>query len=56
LLKKLNEKEQEKLRESQKGWLQYHTKESEFIVESWNTLGIGSQGRVQSAMAIKTRI
>ena len=56
LLKKLNEKEQEKLRESQKGWLQYHTKESEFIVESWNTLGLGSQGRVQSAMAVKDRI
>lgn len=42
--------------ESQKGWLQYHTKESEFIVESWEDLGLGSQGRVQSAMSIKSRI
>jgi uncharacterized protein YecT (DUF1311 family) len=56
LIKKLNVKAQEKLRESQKGWLQYHTKESEFIVESWDDLGLGSQGRVQSAMAVKSRI
>jgi uncharacterized protein YecT (DUF1311 family) len=56
LLKKLNTKEQEKLREAQKGWLQYHTKESEFVAESWEDFGLGSQGRVQSAMAIKNRI
>jgi uncharacterized protein YecT (DUF1311 family) len=56
LLKKLNEKEQEKLREAQKGWLQYHTKESEFIVESWDDFGLGSQGRVQLAMSAKNRI
>ena len=56
LLKKLNEKEKEKLRASQQGWLQFHTKESEFIAESWDDLGLGSQGRVQSAIAIKDRI
>jgi len=56
LLEKLNEKEQEKLREAEKGWLQYHTKESEFITESWDDLGLGSQGRVQAAMLVKSRI
>lgn len=56
LLKKLNSKEQEKLREAQKGWLQYHTKESAFVAESFEDFGLGSQGRVQSAMAIKDRI
>lgn len=56
LLKKLNAKEQEKLRDAQKGWLQYHTKESEFIAETWEDFGFGTQARVQSAMAIKDRI
>jgi uncharacterized protein YecT (DUF1311 family) len=56
LLKKLNPKEQEKLREAQKGWLQYHTKESEFVAESWEDFGLGSQGRVQLVMAVKDRI
>ncbi|MDF2523864.1 MAG: hypothetical protein K0R31_1505 [Clostridiales bacterium] len=56
LLEKLNEKEQEKLREAQKGWLQYHMYESAFIVEAWDDLGLGSQGKVQLSMAQKTRI
>ncbi|HYE10801.1 MAG TPA: lysozyme inhibitor LprI family protein [Patescibacteria group bacterium] len=56
LLEKLNEKEQKELREAQKGWLQYHIKESEFVVESWNDLGLGSQGKVQLSMSQKARI
>jgi uncharacterized protein YecT (DUF1311 family) len=56
LLEKLNEKEQKELREAQKGWLQYHIKESEFVVESWNDLGLGSQGKVQLSMSQKSRI
>lgn len=56
LLNKLNDKETEKLRNAQKGWLQYHINESEFINESWDDLGLGSQGRVQLIISVKDRI
>lgn len=56
LLDRLNDEEQEKLRKAQRGWLQFHINESEFVHEAWNDLGLGSQGRVQLAMLIKERI
>ena len=56
LLNKLNEKEKEKLLNAQKGWLQFHISEAEFINETWNDLQLGSQGRVQSIMSVKNRI
>jgi uncharacterized protein YecT (DUF1311 family) len=40
LIKKLNEKEQRKLREAQKGWLDFHIHESEFVRESWDNLDL----------------
>ena len=60
LLSKLNPKEKEALLESQKGWLQYHLKESEFVNQVFNLRDsgpvFGSQGRVQMQQAIKGRI
>jgi len=56
LLKKLNEIEQNKLKEAQKGWLQYHTNESDFIGETWEDFGFGSQARVQSVISAKNRL
>lgn len=60
LLSKLNPKEKEVLIESQKGWLQYHMKESEFVNQVFNLRDsgpvFGSQGRVQMLQAIKGRI
>ena len=60
LLSKLNPKEKEALLESQKGWLQYHMKESEFVNQVFNLRDsgpvFGSQGRVQMQQAIKGRI
>jgi uncharacterized protein YecT (DUF1311 family) len=59
LLPKLNPKEKEALLESQKGWLQYHLKESEFVNQVFNLRDsgpvFGSQGRVQMQQAIKGR-
>lgn len=40
-----NDEEQEKLRKAQRGWLQFHTQEPEFVHEAWNDLGFGSQGK-----------
>lgn len=60
LLSKLNIKEKEALIDSQKGWLQYHTKESEFVNQVFNLREsgavLGSQGTVQMQQAIKGRI
>lgn len=56
LLKKLNEAEKKKLVEAQKGWGKFHINESEFVVEAWNDLGLGTQGKVQLVMAGKDRI
>ncbi|SHI13437.1 Protein of unknown function [Desulfosporosinus lacus DSM 15449] len=60
LLSKLNPKEKELLIQSQKGWLQHHMKESEFVNQVFNLreLGpvFGSQGRVQMHQAINGRI
>jgi len=60
LLSKLNPKEKEVLIQSQKGWLQHHMKESEFVNQVFNLreLGpvFGSQGRVQMQQAINGRI
>ncbi len=56
LLKKLNEKEQNKLKEAQKGWLQYHTNESDFIRETWEDFGFGSQARVQLVISANNRL
>lgn len=60
LLAKLNLKEKEVLIESQKGWLQYHIKESEFVNQVFNLRDsgpiLGSQGRVQMQQATKVRI
>jgi len=56
LIKELNEAEQKKLLEAQKVWLQFHTNESAFVLETWENLGLGSQGRVQLVMAEKERI
>lgn len=57
---KLNTAEKEILIESQKGWLQYHMKESEFVnqVFYFRESGpvLGSQGRVQMQQAIKERL
>jgi uncharacterized protein YecT (DUF1311 family) len=55
-MEKLNEKEQAKLKEAQKGWLEFHTKETEFVEEAWNDLGLGTIGRVQLVMAAKDRL
>jgi len=56
LLRKLNEEEKKKLIQAQKGWLEFHTNESEFVAEAWEELGLGTQGRVQLVMAAKDRI
>jgi len=60
LLAKLNTKERGALIESQKGWLQFHMKESEFVkqVFYFQESGpvLGSQGTVQMQQAIKGRI
>lgn len=60
LLSKLNPKEKELLIQSQKGWLQHHMKESEFVNQVFNLreLGpvFGSQGRAQMHQAINGRI
>lgn len=56
LLSKLNDNEKEKLRSAQSGWVQFHTKEANFVSESWNDLGLGSQGRVQLVISGQGRI
>ncbi|GIO50923.1 lysozyme inhibitor LprI family protein [Paenibacillus azoreducens] len=59
LLAKLNPKEKKLLIESQKGWLQYHLKESDFVQETFqgNSLNnIGSQGLINMQSAIKHRL
>jgi len=60
LLSKLNPKEKEVLIQSQKGWLQHHMKESEFVNQVFNLREsgpvFGSQGRVQMQQAINGRI
>lgn len=60
LLAKLNPLEKEGLIESQKGWLQYHLKESEFINQVFYLREsgqiFGSQGKVQIQQAIKGRL
>lgn len=60
LLAKLNPQEKEILIESQKGWLQYHMKESEFINQVFYLREsgqiFGSQGKVQMQEAIKGRL
>ncbi|HZK85054.1 MAG TPA: lysozyme inhibitor LprI family protein [Desulfosporosinus sp.] len=60
LLSKLNPEEKKALLGSQKGWLQYHLKESEFVNQVFNLRDsgsvFGSQGRVQMQQAIKGRI
>ncbi|MEL1135448.1 lysozyme inhibitor LprI family protein [Desulfitobacterium sp. THU1] len=60
LLTKLNPEEKEVLIESQKGWLQHHMKESEFVNQVFNLRDsgpvFGSQGRVQMPQAIKGRV
>lgn len=60
LLSKLNPKEKELLIQSQKGWLQHHMKESEFVNQVFNLREsgpvFGSQGRVQMQQAINGRI
>ncbi|MCB8814413.1 lysozyme inhibitor LprI family protein [Desulfosporosinus shakirovi] len=60
LLSKLNSIEKELLIQSQKGWLQHHMKESEFVNQVFNLREsgpvFGSQGRVQMQQAINGRI
>ena len=60
LLEKLSSNEKEVLIKSQKGWLQNHTKESEFVNQVFylreSAPLLGSQGRVQMQQAIKGRL
>lgn len=60
LLAKLNPQEKEVLIESQKGWLQYHLKESEFVNQVFYLREsgqiFGTQGKVQIQQAIKGRL
>ncbi|WP_425800858.1 lysozyme inhibitor LprI family protein [Desulfitobacterium sp. Sab5] len=60
LLTELNSKEKETLIESQKGWLQYHLKEHDFVKQVFYLREsgpvLGSQGTVQMQQAIKGRI
>ena len=60
LLNKLNSKEKEILIESQKGWLQYHTKETHFTYQFFYLREsgpiLGSQGKVQMQQAIRKRL
>lgn len=56
LLGKLNAEEKEKLLKAEKGWVEFHLNESGFVVEAWEDMGLGSQGRVQLVMAEKDRI
>lgn len=60
LLLKLTSKEKEELIESQKGWLRYHMKESEFTDQMFKLRAsgpiLGSQGSVQMQQASKERL
>ena len=56
----MNDKEKDMLTESQKGWLQHHLKESEFVSQTFYLRDegpiLGSQGRVQTQQAVKGRL
>ncbi|WP_152391842.1 lysozyme inhibitor LprI family protein [Paenibacillus guangzhouensis] len=59
LLSKLNTKQKKLLIEAQKGWLQNHLKETEFMVSTFqddSEYNIGSQGLVNIEIAIKNRL
>jgi len=59
VLAKLNQEQKDVLIASQKGWLQNHLKESEFVESTFQSdseYNIGSQGRVNQQIAIKNRI
>ncbi|TCZ79291.1 DUF1311 domain-containing protein [Paenibacillus albiflavus] len=59
VLAKLNQEQKDLLIASQKGWLQNHLKESEFVESTFQSdseYNIGSQGRVNEQIAIKNRI
>lgn len=60
LLSKLNPKERDVLIESQKGWLEYHLKESEFVNQTFYLREsgpiFGTQGRVSMQVAFKGRL
>jgi uncharacterized protein YecT (DUF1311 family) len=60
LLTKLNDTEKEILIESQKGWLQYHLKESDFVYQTFfgrkDDPIFGSMGRSQMVIAVSGRL
>ena len=60
LIKSLEEEEKVLLRESQRGWLQYHDKQQEFVWRYYygrkSGAILGSQGLVQMRTAYKNRI
>lgn len=60
ILLKLSAEEKENLISSQKGWVQFHTKESEFVNQTFKLRKsgpiLGSQGSVQMLQANKERI
>jgi uncharacterized protein YecT (DUF1311 family) len=56
LINKLNDKQKEKLRNAQKGWVQFHINETELVKESWDDFGLGSQGHVELIMSAKDRL
>lgn len=57
LLSKLDREPREALIESQKGWLQYHLRETKFVEKSFINNGyLGSQGSVSLGRVIKERI
>ncbi|MEF2965818.1 lysozyme inhibitor LprI family protein [Paenibacillus sp. M1] len=59
LLSKLDQEQKDLLIESQKGWLEHHLKETEFVAATFlgdSDNNIGSQGQVNLAISIKLRI
>ncbi|WP_145147012.1 MULTISPECIES: lysozyme inhibitor LprI family protein [Paenibacillus] len=57
LLSKLDEEPREALIESQKEWLQYHSRESKFVEKTFINNGyLGSQGSVSLGKVIRERI
>lgn len=56
LINELGDSESKKMQESQTGWLQFHISETEFMRETWEKFGLGSQGRVSLLTSEKNRI
>ena len=57
LMKKLNSQQIDVLTDSQVGWLQWHTRETQFVDAVWiNDRKLGTQGAIQELKAQKQRL